>query len=204
MTYAVLFDVSERLPQLAVGIVAALALAVVVAAGLWDSDAVLARWALVLGAGAACAALQFAIGGLWPYLLGGAAVVGIVIALERAGPGTSVRSRRLPPGAASFLVGFFLLILAAFEGLPMVATIDLERRLASGQATIVEGPVTVESFGKTECLAVAGQRFCYSEAAVSPGYNRRQTIFPELVTGMPVRLSIIDGLIVRLEVGSQG
>ena len=65
MAYQVVFDVSQRLPQLVIGVVAAIVLAVVIAAGLWDSEAVFEWWAVVLGVGAASVALQLMIGGRW-------------------------------------------------------------------------------------------------------------------------------------------
>jgi hypothetical protein len=202
MTYDVVFDVSQRLPLFAIGIAAGVALAIVIGAGLWDSDAVLGWWAPVLLVGATCVGLQFLIAGEWPYLLVGAVMVGVGIALERAGPGLMSRGGRLPVGSALFVIGFFLLIFAAFQGLPMVGAIGLNQRLLDGQAMVVEGAVTVESLGKGECLVVDGQRFCYSEAVVSPGYNRERYLIGGLETGQHVRMSVIDGLIVRLEVGS--
>ena len=112
MTYQVIFDVSQRLPQLAIGVVAAIVLAVVIAAGLWDSDAVLERWAVVVGVGAGCVALQFLIGGQWPYLLGGAVVIVASLALERAGHAGTGRVSRLPSGAAAFALGLVALLFA--------------------------------------------------------------------------------------------
>lgn len=200
MAYQVIFDVSQRLPQLAIGIVAAIVLAVVIAAGLWDGDAVIERWAVVLGVGAGTVALQLLIGGSWPYLIGGAVIVVIVLALDRAGHDGTGRAGRMPPGAPAFVLGFFALVFAALTGLAMIPAIDLNRRLVGGEALIVEGPVTVESFVKTECLAVANRRFCYGEGVISPGYNRRQYLVGGLQSGSHVRLSIIDDLIVRLEV----
>lgn len=204
MAYQVVFDVSQRLPQLAIGVVAAVVLAVVIAAGLWDSDAILERWPVVLGVGAASLALQLLIGGEWPYFLGGAVIIVTVLALERAGHAGTGRARRRPPGAAAFVLGFFALVFATLQGLAMVPAIDLNRRLIAGEALVVEGTVTVESFVKTECLAVADQRICYSESTISPGYNRRQYLIGGLESGRQVRQSIIDGLIVRLEVSVGG
>jgi hypothetical protein len=212
MTYEVLFDVSQRLPQLAIGIAAAVGLVGVIAAGLWDADATLKRWPLIVIIGATCVGLQLLIGGQWPYLAAGAVVLTVVIVLERAGqvePGQdpspverAAKPINMRPGAAAFMVGFFLLVFSAFQGLPMVAAIDLDRRLLAGEATTVEGTVTVESFGKSECLDVNDHRFCYSESTISPGYNRQRYINGPLETGLHVRLSVIDGLIVRLEVGT--
>jgi len=204
MAYQVIFDVSQRLPQLAIGVVAAIVLAVVIAAGLWDSDTVLEWWAVVFGVGAACVALQFLIGGQWPYLLGGAVVAVTMLALERAGHAGTGRVSRLPPGAAAFALGLFALVFATFTGLAMIPAIELNRQLIAGEALILEGTVTVESFVKTECLVVADRRFCYSESGISPGYNRRQYIIGALESGSHVRLSIIDDLIVRLEVAAGG
>jgi hypothetical protein len=212
LTYQVLFDVSQRLPQLAIGVAATVALAGFMILGLVDTDAAIRRWPLAIAIGATCVGLQWLVVGQWPYLLAGTVVVTIVIVLERAGressdqgqirPSRTVRARRIP-GAATFMVGFFLLILGAFQGLPMVQAIDLDRRLLAGEATIVEGTVTVESLGKSECLVVERQRFCYSESTISPGYNRQRYINGPLETGLHVRLSVIDDQIVRLEVGTE-
>jgi hypothetical protein len=86
MTYEVVFDVSQRLPQLAIGVVAAVLLVIVIVIGLWDSDAVLGLWAFVLLIGGMCVGLQFLIAGEWPYLVAGGVVVAVVIALEPAAP----------------------------------------------------------------------------------------------------------------------
>jgi hypothetical protein len=212
MTYEVLFDVSQRLPQLAIGIAAAVALVGVIAFGLLDSDEALKRWPLILIIGATCVGLQWLVVGEWPFVLGGAVVIIVIIGLERAGEGMTGQDSTDPaarkpigmrPGAAIFGVGLFTLILAAFQGLPMVAAIDLDRRLLAGEAKVIEGTVTVKSFGKSECLSVAEQRFCYSESTVTPGYNRQRYINGPLETGFHVRLSVIDDQIVRLEVGTK-
>jgi hypothetical protein len=211
MTYEVLFDVSQRLPQLAIGIAASVALVGVIVFGLLDSDEALKRWPVILAIGATCVALQWLVVGEWPFVLGGAVVVGVIVVLERAGQGTpgddpipSAKARpiSMQPGAAIFMVGLFTLILAAFQGLPMVTAIDLDRRLLAGEATVIEGIVKIESFGKSECLSIGEHRFCYSEATVTPGYNRQRYINGPLQTGLHVRLSVIDDQIVRLEVGS--
>jgi hypothetical protein len=202
MTYEVVFDVWQRLPQLALGVVAALALLVVIGAGLRNIDALLARWPLVLGLGTSCLFLQWLIVGEWPYVLAGSVVIGILIALARA---PRAPADKLPLGSRRLIVGLFMLVFAAFQGLPMIAAIDLDRRLMDGEAQIVEGPVRFVPFGgKTECLIVDGQRFCYSEAEVTSGYNRQRYLIGALRDGDQVRLSVIDGLIVRLEVARRG
>jgi hypothetical protein len=197
MTYEVVFDVWQRLPQLALGVVAALALPIVICAGLWNFDALVPRWPLVLGLGTTCLFLQWLIVGEWPYVLAGSVVIGIMVALARA---PRAPAEKLPVGSRRLVVGLFMLVFAAFQGLPMIAAIDLSRRLIDGEAQIIEGPVRFVPFGgKTECLIVDGQRFCYSEWEVTAGYNRQRFLIGALRDGDRVRLSVIDGLIVRLE-----
>jgi hypothetical protein len=203
MTYQVVFDVSQRLPQLALGVAAATALAIVVLAGLIDTDALARRGPAVLGLGAMLLTMQWLVVGQWPFVVALLVVIGIVIALQRAGPAGLARSRagaRAMPGAGRLVIGLFELILAAFQGLPMVVAVDLTNRLAAGEAAIIEGPVTIQAIGKSECLVVEAQQFCYSDSVVTAGYNRRQYAFGSLQDGDIVRLSLIDGLIVRLEV----
>jgi hypothetical protein len=211
VTYQVVFDVSERLPQLAVGVVAAIVLLVVIAAGLRDAEVVVAWWPLVLGLGAGLLAIEWLLGGLWVYALAVVTVTAVVAALEWA---TRPRAddddayvppppRRMQSGAGGMVVGLFALVAAAGIGLPMVGAFELERRLLDGQATIVEGPVMIESRGKTDCLVVDAQRFCYPDAEIIPGFNRHQTIpGGALRTGDRVRLSVVAGEIVRIEVAT--
>ena len=68
----------------------------------------------------------------------------------------------------------------------MVSAIDLQRRLNEGQATVLEGPVSFEGFGKTECMTVSGYRSCYSDMEVTPGYNRMRYLVGALKWGMQV------------------
>jgi hypothetical protein len=212
MPYRVVFDVSERLPQLAVGAVATVVLIVVIAVGLRNADLVLARWPVVLGLGAGLLGSTWLIGGLWAYTLAVAVVAAVVVALELAGrPAEDDGSDsyeppppgRQPPGFIGLIVGLFALVLAAGIGLPMIAAFDLQRKLLDGQALVVEGPVMVEEHGKSECLVVDAERFCYSDGGNTPGWNRRRTIVGgPFDTGDQVRLSIVGGQIVRIEVAS--
>jgi hypothetical protein len=206
VAYEVVFDVSERLPQLAVGVVAAVVLLVVIAGGLWSIDAVLACWLLVLGVGAGLLAIQGLLGHEWPYVLALGVAVAVIVALESAGrPEDDDRpsARRMPHGAGGLGVGAVALVLAAVVGLPMIGAIDLERRLLDGYATVVEGPVTVEDRGESECVVVDAERFCYSDGIVQAGYNRRRTVLgAPFTTGDQVRLSIIGDQIVRIEVAA--
>jgi hypothetical protein len=211
VTYTVVFDVSERLPQLALGVVAAVLVVILAAGAVWLRGGLLPRWPLVLGIGAGVLAAQFLLGQLWAFALAVAVVVGVIIALELAGRPEdhdwqhvqARASRRMPYGQGGLLAGILALGIAAFLGLPMVGAIDLERRLIAGEATVVDGPVMIEAGGKQECLVVDAQRFCYAPAEVQPGYNRVQTILGgPFGTGDQVRLSILDDQIVRIEVAT--
>lgn len=210
MPYRVVFDVSERLPQLAVGAVATVVLLVVIAIGLRNADLVLARWPVVLGLGAGLLGLTWLVGGLWAFALAVAVVTVVVVALELAGrPAEDDGSesyvpptpRRQPYGFLGLLAGLGALVFAAGIGLPMIAAVDLQRKLADGQALVLEGPVMIEEGGKTECLVVDAERFCYSNSTSTPGWNRQRTILGgPFDTGDQVRLSIVGGQIVRIEV----
>ena len=211
MTYTVVFDVSERLPQLALGVVAAALVVILAVAAVSLRGGLLPRWPLVLGIGAGVLAAQFLLGQLWAFALAVAVVAGVVIALELAGRPEDHDwqhvqprlSRRMPYGQGGQLAGIFALAIAAFLGIPMVGALDLERRLAAGEATVVDGPVMIVAGGRQECLVVDAQRFCYSNAEVQPGWNRTQTVLGgPFATGDQVRLSIIDDQIVRIEVAA--
>ena len=211
MTYAVVFDVSERLPQLALGVIAAVLVVVLCVAAISLRGGLLPRWPLVLGIGAGVLAAQFLLGQLWAFALAVAVVAGVVIALELAGRPEDHDwqhvqprlSRRMPYGQSGLLAGIFALAIAAVLGIPMVGALDLERRLMAGEASVVDGPVMIVAGGKQECLVVDAQRFCYSNAEVQPGWNRVQTVLGgPFGTGDQVRLSIIDDQIVRIEVAA--
>ena len=202
MTYEVAFDVSQRIPQLGIGIVAAVALAIDFIVGLLDFDLLPPRWSIVFGLGALLLVLQWLVVGAWPYALAAIVFVSAVVVAARSNALRAASRRRLPPGTRRMVIGTFMLILVAGQGLPMVSAINLVRELGEGRAAVYEGPVTIEGFGKTECMTVSTYRYCYSEAVVTPGYNRMRYLFGALESGMLVRVSVIDDLIVRLEVSS--
>lgn len=202
VTYDVVFDVSQRIPQLGIGMVAAIALAIVIVVGLLDVESLIVGWPIVFGLGAVLLVLQWLVVDAWPYAVAAAILVIVVViagqseAVQEAPPG------KLPRGSRRTMMGTAFLLLVAFLGLPMVSAIDLQRRLNEGQATVLEGPVSFEGFVKTECMTVSGYRYCYSETTVTPGYNRMRYLVGALESGTQVRASVIDDLIVRLEVAS--
>lgn len=202
MNYRVVFDVSERLPAIALGVGAAVLLAGLILAGILAFDRLLPRWTFVLAAGGFLAAATALVQRNTTMLLIVALFLVFTLAAElseRPVEGVG-RRRRTPPGGAGVGVGLFMLVFAAFVGLAMIPAISLAGQLADGQAVVVEGPVRIEDFGKSECIDVADRRFCYSNANVSPGFNRMRGLDGPLRDGMPVRLSVIGDTIVRVEV----
>ena len=202
MTYAVVFDVSQRIPQFAIGILAALAIAGFAIGAVVDVAATAARWPVAVVGGAVLLIVQWLAVDAWPYALGVAAVLGVVLALSQTDAVTEAPPGPLPRGARRLVVGCLLLGLAVFQGLPMVAAIDLARRLDAGEATVVEGPIAFQYFGKTECLTVEAYRSCYGEAEVTPGWNRQHYAVGGIDAGAQVRIAVLDGLIVRVEVAT--
>jgi len=209
MTYRVVFDVSERIPDIAIGGVALLTFAVVGATALWDLDAVLRRWLLVLIAGSGLLGLE-AVVDRQPLILGFAVLFGLVLLgaerTRQSQPSVDPkpRGRRpFPPGGAGTMAGSMLLVFATFFGLPMLPALDLTRVVSEGRAEVVEGPVTIEfevSGGKNECIAVTGRSFCYSDWIVTPGFNRTRALGGPMRDGLPVRLTVVGDAIVRVEV----
>lgn len=208
MSYRVIFDIADRLPDIALGAAALVVLAGVILAGLWDFDGVIARWPLVLTAGATLAALEAVINRQLVFLVGSLAIFAIIAAAEqynRRFPAPGLL-KRPPLGGAGTAVGIFLLIYAALTGLTMIPSMWLSRQLAGGQDEVIEGPVTIYlevDSGKNECISVADRQFCYSDWVITPGFNRTRAMGGPMRNGLQVRLSAIGSTIVRVEVAEE-
>ncbi len=77
----------------------------------------------------------------------------------------------------------------------------------SGNYSAVEG--IVENFHpmpyeghQDECFSVQGQRFCYSDYGIQPGFNQSASHGGPIRAGLPVRIAYYEGQILRLEVRS--
>jgi hypothetical protein len=207
MAYHVIFDVADRVPDIALGAIALVLFAGVGFAALADLDAVLARWALVLTAGASVVALEAIVNRQLLLLVFSVLPFAIGVGSELYQRRVRVAERRkgLPAGGAATMLGSFLLVFAVFFGLPMISAISLSQQLADGQAELVEGPVTIdfEVFGKNECISVAAHSFCYSDSNVTAGFNRTRALGGPLRNGLQVRISSIGDTIVRVEVAEE-
>jgi 4-amino-4-deoxy-L-arabinose transferase-like glycosyltransferase len=71
--------------------------------------------------------------------------------------------------------------------------------------SVVEGPVSnfhpmpIEGH-QDECFSVQSARFCYSDYVVTAGFNNSASHGGPIREGLPVRVSYIDDIILRLEV----
>lgn len=204
VSYHVIFDVADRFPDIALGAIALVLFAGVGLAALADLDAVLARWPLVLMAGATLLTLEAVVDrrpiGLLFAVVPVVTAVGSVLYGRRM-PAADGR-RGLPPEAIATMLGTFQLIFALFIGLPMISAIWLSQQLADGQAVVAEGTVTIdfEVFGKNECISVEDSSFCYSDSNLTAGFNRTRALGGPMRDGLQVRISSIGDTIVRVEV----
>lgn len=208
MPYHVIFDVADRVPDIALGATALLVFAGVGVAALWRLDAVLARWPIVLTAGAGLFALEAVVDrqplnlrfSVFAFAIGAGSEL-----YNRRVPAAE-RQKGLPLGGTGTMLGTFLLVFEIFFGLPMISAIGLSHQLAEGRAEVVEGPVTIDfevGGGKNECIAVADRRFCYSDWVLTPGFNRTRALGGPMQNGLQVRISSIGDTIVRVEMAEQ-
>lgn len=205
MSYRVIFDVADRLPDIALGAAALVMLAGVILVGLWHFESLLARWPLVLTAGASLFALEAIVNQEPLDLVWSVVFSAIVAAAERYRHRVPAPARSTGPplGGIATAVGLFMLVFAVGFGLAMLPAIGLSRQLAAGRAAVIEGPLTIYfevGGGKNECIALADRRFCYSDWVLTPGFNRTRALGGPLRDGLQVRLSAIGGTIVRVEV----
>ena len=197
----VVFDVSERLPDVAAGIVAAIVLIAVVVAWLRHSTLLESHWPVVLAVGAGLIVIE-GLADRDPVVLGFGVFGAAFGRLATARPGSPDQGAKGNNELARLFARSFVLIGAIFFGLPRIDAIGLSQELAAGRATVIEGTVTVylEVPLKTECISVAAQRFCYSDNDVTTGFNHTHALGGPMVTGLYVRLYVIRDEIVRVEV----
>ena len=137
MPYRVIFDVADRLPDIALGVTAFLVFGAVGVVALWRLDAVLARWPLVLTAGTGLFALE-AVVNRQPLVLGFSAFAFAI------GVGSEVYNRRVPAaerqkglalGGTATMLGAVLLTFAMLFGLPMIPAIPSTTAVASSTSS---------------------------------------------------------------------
>jgi hypothetical protein len=204
MTFRLVFDVSQRIPEIAIGIAAVILLIGVIAAGLWAFEDLVKAWRLIAVASLALALVEILLeqsrSALFPLAFG-VIGVGAEVARTRVDGLDQVRT---PRGAIATLTCTFLLVWTAGSGVGRFGAIDLTNRLNAGQAQVLEGPVTQFSEVplKNECFSVADRRFCYSDSGATPGFSRTNAYGGPILPGLPVRVWAIGDTIVRLEIAT--
>lgn len=108
------------------------------------------------------------------------------------------------------MLGYFTLVFASLWVVVAFSFTFLEYRTCveayrNGNYAVVEGDV--EDFRpmpfqghQDECFSVHGERFCYSDYGIQPGFNWSASHGGPIRQGLPVRIAHYDGQILRLEV----
>lgn len=204
MQYALVFDVADRVPEIALGTAALVAFVLVVAAGLWAFDDLIRAWPFTAAAAITIGVLQ----ALNAHALASSVMFLAVPSVAAIAEVVRSRVRSLDPslvprGGVATMFATFLLMFDAFSGLGKLGAVGLSNQLRAGDADQIEG--TVSAFfevygGKNECFSIGERRFCYSDYVVTPGFNRTRALGGPISPGLQVRLSAIGDTIVRLEV----
>ena len=174
MTYRVVFDVHDRLPDIAIGLGAAALATCFAILVLGRVSAALALGPLAAGAGTGLV-LAEAWGDQDPtFIL--FAVVGLVLTIGILGRRQADAGlTRLRPRAA---IAMFPLLLAAILGLSGFGALHLGDELAAGHASVIEGQVVIyvdAGPGRTECISVAQHDFC-DGATLIPGFSHTRSL----------------------------
>jgi hypothetical protein len=217
VTYHVVFDISERFPEAAIGVIALVAALTVLALALIPRTRRVARttsWLWMAGAGLLWGAFQILNVGI-PYglLFSAPSVIAIALALYAAVSRnlTATDGSRITARSAALIVAPVLLLITALVGCQQLSAFDLAHRLATGDVTVVTG--TVQDFTPSrqgwgggpkgpECFTVSGHTYCYNIWTVSSetiGFHWITDNGGPMRDGLQVRVSSIGDVIVRLE-----
>jgi len=202
LTYRLVFDITERIPEIAVGVAAGILLLGVIGAGLWAFGDLIRAWRVIAVASITLAVIEAVLeqsrSALFPL---GFAVVGVGVDVFRDRLEALARWN-VPRGASATMTCVFLLLVTAGSGLGRFGAIDLANQLDRGRAEVLQGQVTEfsEVALKTECFTVEGRRFCYADSVVSPGFSRTRVYGGPINPGLSVRVTAIGDTIVRLEI----
>ena len=202
MTYRLAFDVSQQIPEIAVGAAGAALLIGVIAVGLFAFDDLVKAWrplavaslllAVVVGV------LEQSRSFVFPIAFG-VIGTGVDVLRERV---EAFRQFKVPRGSVATITCTFMLVFVSGAGLSRFGAVDLTNQLNAGEADVLEGEVAqfYEVPGKNECFTVEDRRFCYADAALRPGFTRSRAYGGPIEPGLLVRVSAIGDTIVRLEI----
>lgn len=208
MTYHTVFDISDRFPEVAIGVIALLGWLAIVALALRSSSRQILRRTAWFWAGAGgvvwCALAAHNIGGPYGLAFGGgfgaagmAAAVAAWRNLPPAGDRGGVPARSFGP-----FVAFFLLLFTSLIGIHQFGSVGLASQLASGDTTVVAGTVQ-DSYGDTwasQCFTVSGHKFCIDNSPSNVGFHQSANDGGPIHDGLQVRVSSIGDVVVRVEI----
>lgn len=108
---------------------------------------------------------------------------------------------------AGFFIGFACLWTLAALAATLPEYLDLRSAIKEGRASVVEGYVTnfrpmPYQGHQDECFSVSEKTFCYSDYGVTAGFNNSTSHGGPIREGLQVRISYIEGTIIRLEIKS--
>jgi hypothetical protein len=218
LTYHVVFDISQRFPEAAIGVLAVVggfAFIAMLLVPAWRPLLRRTSWFWLASVGLLWAGFGIYDTGI-PYglLFAAFAIPAFLVAL------LAFRDRDVPMRGgdrvsgrlAAFALLPIYLIFTAAAGCAQLGAFDLSRQLAAGDATVVTG--TVQNFVPArqgwgggakgpECFTVTGHRYCYNIGVFSSetiGFHWIQDDGGPIRDGLQVRVSSVGDVIVRLEV----
>jgi hypothetical protein len=203
MEYQLVFDVGERVPEIAFGVAALFALVVFAVIGLVEFDELPRVWPIVLGTAIVLGVLEMAVDKTpadAPFLVI-PAIAGLFEVVRGRDP--DLADPKLPQGATATMFGAFALVFVALNGIGRYGAIDLSQRLRAGAVDVLEGQVAAffdVPGGKNECWSLDDRRFCYSDWESTPGFSRTRSLGGPIGPGSEIRVAVVGDTIVRLEV----
>lgn len=210
MTYVVVFDISERIPEALVAVPATASCLAIVGMSTWRRGRAALRRSAWFWLALAAIGWPFVIGGnlggptgplvgAWALL---PACVGVLAYFDRPIPlNTEQRIGSRQFGSVLALVVLGLVALCSCYQWP---AFDLQRELAAGRAEVVAGTVhDAHNYNLGyEWFVVEGHTFSYVDSPTSVGFHQVAKNGGPIHDGVQVRVWYIGDVIVRLEVAT--
>jgi hypothetical protein len=214
VTYHVVFDISQRIPEAVVAGLAIPGLLALIAASLragWRASARRCVWVVLLLVAVDWSVFNSSNLGWGAFGLEFGFGVGLLltcaaIGLHRKGPEFAVTSfggARL--GNVGLVLSGAVLALLAFQGAAQWRSVSLLQQLHDGRALVTVGTVTNASNPNwgNESFEVSGRRFDYSDSSSYIGFHQTAANGGPIRNGLQVRVWTIGDVIVRLEIADR-
>jgi hypothetical protein len=211
MTYSLVFDVSERVPDVLLAIPAGAALAATAIillhvrwrramrrlSGSWLAMSSLPWVAFQLHNVSGPNGLAFAAVGA--ILAAGFGAYVLLWGYERD---VGMWGGEVAVGSLALAAAGIALAVATVLAASQSPALALREQLDEGRASVVQGPVQdhLNSNWSYECFSVSGHRFCYDNSSGSPGFHQTHNNGGPIHDGLDVRVTYIGDEIVRLEI----